>query len=276
MLAAVTVVTLDFRESDNGPVERLQRATMAVLGPVQRAASAVFRPVGDALSGIAETGTLRRDNRHLRAEVERLRGAERSHQDLLAENQQLRGTLAMARRCGCRTVGAKVIASSGSNFQWSVTIDAGSEQGIAKDMAVVNADGLVGRVVRASAGYADVLLVTDPSSGVAAILAGSRAPGLLRGNGERDLELELLQPDARVRVGEPVVSQGYEQGVFPSGLPVGVVTSAPAPSDLVRRIGVRPFADVHALDVVAVVVAKPAAPRQPARRRAPVAKGDGG
>ncbi|HKE97381.1 MAG TPA: rod shape-determining protein MreC [Actinomycetes bacterium] len=265
LLAAVTVITVDFRQRPDGPVDRLQRAASSVFGPLQRAVSAVVRPIGDTLGGIAETGSLRRRNRQLQAEVERLRAAERTNADLLGENQQLRGALAMARRCGCRTVGAQVVARSGSTFQWSVTIDAGTRQGITRDMAVINGDGLVGRVVRVGADYADVRLVSDPSSGIAAALAGSRSPGLLRGRGERDLDMELLHPDAPVRTGEPVITQGYPQGVFPPGLPVGVVTATPPARDLVRRLVVRPFADVDSLDVVAVVVAKPARPKAPPR-----------
>jgi rod shape-determining protein MreC len=263
MLAAVTVVTLDFRQRPDGPVEQVQRGVLGVFAPVQRAVSAVFSPVGDLLGGIGGLGKVRRENRELREEVERLRAAERGYQDLLTENEQLRGSLAMAKRCGCKTIGAQVIARSGSNFQWSVTIDAGSGEGIRKDMAVLNADGLVGRVVQVSDGYANVLLLNDPSSGVAATLAGNKATGLLRGQGDGDLELELLQAGARVKAGDPVVTQGYQQGVFPAGIPVGVVTSSQG-GGLVRRAGVRPFADTETLDVVAVVLAKPerkAAPR---------------
>ena len=267
MLAAATVVTVDFRERPDGPVERLQRVALAVVGPVQRGLSAVVRPVGDAVGAVAELGSLRRDNRELRAEVQRLRAAERTWQELLTENAELRGALAMARRCGCRTVGAKVVARSGSSFSWSVTIDAGTRQGVARDMAVLGADGLVGRVVQASAEYASVLLIADPTSGVAATLAGSRAPGLLRGRGGPELELELLQPDTRVRVGEPVLTRGYQEGVFPAGIPVGVVSAAPPAGHLVRRLRVRPFADLAALDVVAVVVAKPARPTRGRRVR---------
>lgn len=263
LLTAAAVITVDFRQRPGGPVDRLQRVATSVFGPMQRAVTGILRPVGDAFGGIAETGSLRRRNRQLQAEVDRLRAAERTTTDLLTENQQLRGALAMARRCGCRTVGAEVIARSGSTFQWSVTIDAGSRQGIAADMAVLSADGLVGRVVRTGAEFAHVRLVVDPSSGVAAALAGSKSPGLLRGRGERDLEMEMLHPDAAVRVGEPVVTQGYQQGVFPPGLPIGVVAAVPPARDLVRRLRVRPFADVDSLDVVAVVVARPARPPPP-------------
>jgi rod shape-determining protein MreC len=262
MLAAATVVTLDFRQRPDGPVERLQRVALAVFGPLQQGVSAVLRPLGDAAAAVTGGGA-RRENERLRAEAERLRAAERGYQDLLSENERLRSTLGMARRCGCRTVGAQVVARSGSTFQRSVTVDAGTDQGVRRDMAVVNGDGLVGRVLEASGGYASIRLVTDATSGVAVTLAGSRAPGLLLGRGGRDLQLQLLHPNVGVKVGEPVLTRAYDDGVFPAGIPVGVVSAVgPAADGLVRTATVRPFADGEALDVVGVIVA---APRRPAQ-----------
>jgi rod shape-determining protein MreC len=263
LLAAVTVISLDFREQSGGPVDRLQRTAISIFGPLQQGVSAVLRPIGGLFSGIWDLRDIRRDNRKLTGEVERLRLQERTYADLLSENRGLRKALGMAQRCGCRTVGAKVVGRSGSNFQRSVTIDAGARQGVTVDMAVINGAGLVGRVVQVGDGYANVLLLVDPSSGVAATLGNSRAPGLLKGRGDRQLELELLQPDAKVQLGEPVLTQGYREGVFPPGLPIGVVTKVPPASDLVRRIAVQPFASADSLDLVAVVIDRPASPNTP-------------
>jgi rod shape-determining protein MreC len=262
LLAAVVVITLDFREGPSGPVERLQRVAIAAFAPVQRLASATIRPVGDFIGGVAGLGRLRSDNRHLQAEVDRLRAQERTYQDVLVENRRLRGALAMADRCGCRTVGATVVATSGSNFQWSVTIDAGARQGIAADMAVLDADGLVGRVTKVTADYATVLLINDPSSGVAASVARNKAPGILRGQGEQDLAFEPVRAGTDVRLGDSLVTQGYQGGIFPAGIPIGAVSRVDRASatSLVARVAVRPYSDLGALDVVAVVVAKPASP----------------
>lgn len=264
LAASVVVITLDFRERQ-GPVDALQRVAVAAFGPLQRAASAVARPVGDLVGGVAGIGGLRARNRRLQAEVDRLRAEERTYLDVLGENDRLRGALGMARRCGCRTVGASVVARSGSSFQLSVTVDAGSRQGVARDMAVIDADGLVGRVTQVTADYATVLLLTDPSSGVAASLARSQAPGVLRGRGEPLLEFQPVEAGTKVVAGDPVVTRGYQGGVFPAGLPVGVVERVdPAgAASLVPMVSVRPYASLGDLDVVAIVVAQPARP--PAR-----------
>ena len=128
-VAAIVLITIDFRQPGGGPADRPQRLAIAVFGRL-RGASAVVRPVADPAGGVAEGG-LREDNR-LEAEVVRLRAQEWTYADLLGENRRLRGALRMAARCGCRTVGASVVASSGSNFQLSVTVDVKSRQGVAR------------------------------------------------------------------------------------------------------------------------------------------------
>jgi rod shape-determining protein MreC len=262
LAAAIVLITIDFRQPDGGPVDRLQRLAIAVFGPLQQGASAVVRPVADLVGGVAELGGLREDNRRLEAEVARLRAQERTYADVLTENRRLRGALRMAARCGCRTVGASVVAGAGSNFQLSVTVDAGARQGVRRDMAVVDADGLVGRVTQVTADYATVLLVSDPASGVAASLARGKAPGILKGSGDRLLSFQPVRAGTEVRRGDPVVTRGYQGSVFPAGLPIGVVERVdPAgAASLVPRVAVRPYAALGALDVVAVVVDRPAPP----------------
>lgn len=262
LVAAVVVITLDFRQGRQGPVGRLQDVAVAVFGPVQRATGNVLRPVGDFFGGIAQLGRLRGENRRLQDEVSGLRAQQRTYQDVLKENERLRGALSMAKRCGCRTVGASVVATSASNFQWAVTIDAGAQQGIAADMAVIDASGLVGRVSKVTADYSTVLLISDPSSGVAASVARNKAPGILRGQGEQDLLFEPVRAGTDVRPGDSVVTQGYQGGVFPAGIPIGGVARVDRVSaqSLVAKVAVQPYADLAALDVVAVVVAKPAPP----------------
>ena len=268
LAAAIVIITIDFRQPRGGPVDRLQRLAVAVFGPLQQGASAVVRPVANLVTLGTEIGGLRGENRRLQAEVARLRAHERTYQDVLGENQRLRGALGMARRCGCRTVGASVVASSGSNFQLSVTVDAGADQGVARDMAVVDADGLVGRVTKVTADYATVLLVTDPTSGVAASLPRARAPGIVKGRGEQLLSFQPVRAGTRVRRGDTVVTKGYQGSVFPAGLPIGVVerVDPAAAASLTPGVAVRPYASLGALDIVAVVVERPPPPPPPPTR----------
>ena len=98
LAASIVCITIDFRQPDGGPVDRLQRLAIAAFGPLQRGASAVVRPVAGLAGEVAELGGLRDDNRRLEAEVARLRAQERTHADVLGENRRLRG--ALSARCG--------------------------------------------------------------------------------------------------------------------------------------------------------------------------------
>jgi rod shape-determining protein MreC len=133
---------------------------------------------------------------------------------------------------------------------------------------VIDASGLVGRVSKVTADYSTVLLISDPSSGVAASIARNKAPGILRGQGERDLLFEPVRAGTDVRPGDSVVTQGYQGGVFPAGIPIGGVARVDRASaqSLVAQVAVQPYADLAALDVVAVVVAKPSPPPAQATR----------
>ena len=113
-----------------------------------------------------------------------------------------------------------------------------------------------------TADYATVLLVTDPSSGVAATLARGKAPGIVKGSGAQLLSFQPVRAGTAVRRGDPVVTQAYQDSVFPAGLPIGVVERVdPAgAASLVPRVAVRPYAALGALDVVAIVVERPAPP----------------
>ncbi len=121
-------------------------------------------------------------------------------------------------------------------------------------MAVIAADGLVGRVVRVTANFSKVLLITDPNSSVAARLAASRESGILTGQRERDLRFSLVDPETPVAPGEQVVTSGLG-GVFPGGIPVGVVSQVvPDETALEKQILVRPTVDFSRLSDVLVVL----------------------
>ena len=114
-------------------------------------------------------------------------------------------------------------------------------------------------------GRVELICPTDPTSGVAAHVSRGGTAGLVRGRGSDGLSFEPLHADAPVGLGDLILTQGYAGGVFPNGLPIGLVEEVGPPrAGLVRTVTVRPFADASALDQVAVVVSSPAPPPAPA------------
>jgi rod shape-determining protein MreC len=141
-----------------------------------------------------------------------------------------------------------------------VTIDAGTASGVHADMTVMNNDGLVGRVVRATRTTATVVLILDIDSVVGGRLGSSMEVGFLHGLGslgnQGRLDLDLVDDSAVANEGDTVVTWGSEGGApYVRGIPIGRVTAVfSSPRETSRRAVIEPFVDFTSLDLVGVVV----------------------
>ena len=243
VFASLMTITIDFRGGERGPLAAVGRASLAVITPLQEAVSTIFRPIAEK-------------NARLRAELQRLSGEQAQILELQRENDTLRRNLDLRERLGFQTRGATVIGESVSNFEWAVIVDRGSDDGVRIDTPVIAAEGLVGRVVRVSRSSAKVLLIVDPRSRVAVRLAGSGEQGALVGRrAGQDLRLDLVDPLTEVKPGEQVLTSGLEGGIFPPGVPVGVVSEVlPSEVDLTKHVLVRHAVDFSRLDHVQLVI----------------------
>jgi rod shape-determining protein MreC len=122
-------------------------------------------------------------------------------------------------------------------------------------MAVITADGIVGKVLQVFPSVSQVLLINDQSSGVGTILEKSRLQGFLKGTATGEVVLEGVMSDEQVAPGERVLTSGGDQ-IFPKGLPVGTVTKVGTGKDLFLNIGIKPAVNLGKLEEVLVVVEK--------------------
>lgn len=260
VLLSLVLVTVDFRDPDpqEGVAGSLRSGVGIVLGPVQDGLAVVVRPLANAASSVTDVFRLREENERLRAQLEQLEERRLSYEDVVLENEQLRAQVGMASRLDVDTVQGQIIGQGASNFEWTVTIDVGTDDGVATDMAVVNGDGLVGRIVATNPSTSWVLLAIDPNFGAAARIAESRQPGIVAGDGNEPLVFEPLVTETDIEVGQELVTSSYSGGTFLPGIPIGVVTAADYESgQLVRRVEVLPYADFGSLDLVSVVLDLP-------------------
>src|SRR5260370_29056619 len=172
-----------------------------------------------------------------------------------AQAQRQQTLLALKEEFISRTVAAQVIGSSGTDQSRSIFIDRGENAGIKRDMAVITSDGIVGKVLLVYPSVSQVLLISDQSSGVGAILEKSRLQGVLRGTANGEVVLERVMSDEQVPVGETVLTSGGDQ-IFPKGLPVGTVTNVGNGKDLFLNIKIKPAANLSKLEEVLVLVEK--------------------
>jgi len=252
---SLILVTASFGDG----LRSIERGALEVFGPVQEGASRVLKPVRDAAGWIGDTLDAKGDVEQLRAERDALRRELADERGALRENAELRAFLRMGRRVPLEeqgAVGARVFSRSPTVWYSKVTVNKGSGDGVREGDPVLNGAGLVGRVATVSGGSAEVLLITDQDFGVSARVNESRASGIVRTavGDPKDLRLDYLNRNARVREGQTVVTTGAISSRleprFPAGIPIGRVTRV---EDDEGTVHLRPFADLRELEFVQIL-----------------------
>jgi rod shape-determining protein MreC len=196
---------------------------------------------------------VRAENRQLKDQIEQLRLEQVRLNEDAVQAHRLQALLAFKEQYISRTVAAQVIGSSGSDSSRMLYIDKGEDHGLKRDMAVITADGIVGKVLQVFPSVSQVLLINDQSSGVGTILEKSRLQGFLKGTATGEVVLEGVMSDEQVATGERVLTSGGDQ-IFPKGLPVGTVTNVGTGKDLFLNIQIKPAVNLGKLEEVLVVV----------------------
>ncbi len=240
------------RPTDNEPTRLIRIWAVGAVTPLEKVLVWVGTSTSNVWHNYFYLRGVRAENRNLKQQIERMSLEQvRMSQDA-DQARRLQALLAFKEQFISQTMAAQVIGSSGSEQSRSVYIDKGENDGIRPDMAVITADGIVGKVLHAYPSTSQVLLINDQSSGVGAILEKSRLQGILKGTSAGEVTLEKVMSDETVPAGELVMTSGGD-GIFPKGLLVGRVTKVGAGSDLFLNIRVRPAADLSRLEEVLVV-----------------------
>jgi rod shape-determining protein MreC len=256
LVAALSLIALDYADGSSSVLRAVRRAGGSVFGGAEHAVSSLTGFFGGSGSSSSQV-------RGLQQEVVRLRAQLSGERLSKAEYAQLHKLLLVAGAGGYRVVAATVIAV-GQGYQQTVTLDAGSRDGVRADETVLNGQGLVGQVTSVTATTCTVLLATDSSSVVGVGLAPTGELGWVGGPGKTAgpglLHLQMLNSAAKLKVGaELVTSASVKDRPFVPGVPVGVITKLlNQAGTLAPMAQVRPFADFSAVGVVGIVIQPPA------------------
>jgi rod shape-determining protein MreC len=229
--------------------------TVSAVTPLEKALVWCQNGLGGLWNNYIYLRGVRQENRDLKFEIERLRLDQVRLSEDAAQARRLQALLGFKEQYIAKTVAAQVIGSSGSEQSRSIYIDKGTSAGVEKDMAVITADGLVGRVLRAYGSSAQVLLMNDQSSGVGVILDKSRLQGVIKGTAAGEVILEKVMTDEQVSPGDLIVTSGGDQ-IFPKGITVGTVMKVSPGADLFLNIRVKPSASLSRLEEVLVITRK--------------------
>jgi rod shape-determining protein MreC len=222
VLLSATMVILG--KADQVLFESLRVAVSDTASPALDVLSRPLGALGELMDRARDFVAVYQNNARLTEENEKLLRWQQAAFRLASENARLRELLKLTPEPATTFITARVIANSGGAYVRSLMIHAGSENGVERGQAAMTGEGLVGRVSEVGRQAARVLLVTDLNSRVPVIVEGPQQRALLTGDNSERPCLRYLNAGAEIKVGDRVVTSG-QGGVFPPGLPVGVVAS---------------------------------------------------
>lgn len=257
VLVAVTLAAMRFTVPERTRLSTMESKFRDMLAPVQTGLTWVGRQGRYIISlPVSMVGAAARIQ-ELEQEVERLESEKIQYNEYLIENQRLSALLdykkVMAK--DYNFVIASVVGRDPGNWFGTLTLNRGSREGIIENMGVLTPDGLVGRVTAVSDSTCEVLLITDPRSGVGSLVQDTRTPGIVEGTaGASGIARMIHIPNnAPVEVGQAVVTSG-QGSLFPKGIPVGRINSIRnEPSGLFLSAEISPFANLKNLEEVMIV-----------------------
>lgn len=273
IVLSLVLISAHFTEADSGPLHAIQRATATALSPLEEVASQALKPARDAINWFDETFDARGENERLREELAAAQAQLAEAQAALGENDELRALLDFDRSDvlagytpAYQPVTTRVIARSSADISATITVAAGSRDGVGLDDPVVTGEGLVGRVSRVAPGSAQVQLITDHRNAVSAKVLPDGPQGIVEpeAGDPEDLRLEFVDREAKLERGQILVTAGWSSAeiasAYPYGIRIGRIAGTGSADGDLQRIEVDPFVDMRELETVQVLTAGPDRP----------------
>jgi len=251
MIGHVILISAQVNSKSGVPV--LEAVTFGIFAEAQRGLSTGVSGIRRVWNRYVWLRGVETENADLRRQLDDVRVQYQERGALADRARQLEGLLELRDRANLQTVAAEIIASSASPDFRTLTIDKGSRDGLKRDMAVIAAAGIVGRIVVPSGGAAKVQLLVDRNAAAGALIERSRAQGVAIGGGDERLRLEYVAEAADVVVGDLVVTSGID-GIYPKGFRLGYVDTVEKNGPAYKRITIRPAVNFSSLETVLVVV----------------------
>jgi rod shape-determining protein MreC len=267
IIASLALLTVSFREADSGPVHAVRQAGASILTPLQSWGAKAAKPFQDGYQWIRTLWSAHEEAERLAAQLQELQGEAIKLKEQAEENERLKGLLDLKEKStfpeGTEFTVARVIGKSPTVWEAWIQVDKGSDDGITVGQPVVGATpmasdslsgkGLVGKVVSVTAHSAQVQLITDSGSSVAAKVQGSRAEGIVQGSISGKLIMDYVDRDMPVEPQLVVVTAGFG-GIYPESIPVGIVASVGEEDvNIYKEIEVQAFVDFRVLEEVMIL-----------------------
>lgn len=241
----------------DGRASRPATGLLELMRPFQAFTAGISGEAAGFVRDYLELVGTRRENDALRQELLELESERARTTELEAENQRLSDLLELRDALAMKAVAASVIGSDATGLSRTLIIGQGARSGFRRDMAVIAAGGVVGKLIAVAPDAARVLVIDDHNSALDAVDQRSRARGLVAGVLDDGLTMKYVGRNEDLKAGDPIVTSGMD-GIFPRGLLVGQIArvSQEGPG-LFLSVQVSPAADFHRLEQVLVLTQKP-------------------
>ena len=235
----------------NSPLNAsLHGISLTLLKPFLVISDSLVMGVSKSRDGLVRFWNTFQDQSQFQIRIAELESKLVSFEEVKRENERLNKLLGFKQTLSSKSIAAHVIGWNLSPWRKTVVLDKGKAQGIKKDMVVVVAEGLVGRVAEVGPTTSQAILLIDPDSRVSAIVDQSRAQGVVVGNGSRQLTVNYLDLDSGAAIGETVMTSGVG-GLFPKGIGIGKIQSIRRdPNGLHLQVDVQSFVKFSKLEEV--------------------------
>lgn len=270
VVLALVLISTTFSESKSGPLHTVQQGVASVFAPLEEGATRALKPARDLVNWVSETFNARGENSELKTDVQKLRSRLARAQSAVGENEQLKNLLKLDRGgalAGYKPVTARVVARPPTVWYSTVTIDAGSGDGVVVNDPVINGDGLIGRVTDTTALTSKVTLITDSESAVSAKVLPNGPQGVAEpeAGDPSVMLLDFIDKSEPIQAGQIVVTAGWSNGTissaYPPDIPIGEVRDTTVgQQETYQNVRLDPFADMRDLDYVQVATNGPERP----------------
>lgn len=232
----------------------IDRTVLWLTTPVQTALTWAVSGVAAGIDGYVALRGAHQDADECRVSLSQSQAEANSLREMQAENLRLKAMLNYAEESVDQEIVARVIGLNPSAQFLSIRINRGEDDGVRVGMPVVTPDGAVGQIVRAVGNSADVMLLSDPSSRIGAVLQRSRVRATAVGTGDmRKLSLDLVRREDDAKDGDIVVSAGSD-GIFPRGVKLGTLRAPERPVvGMFLHASLEPAVDFSRVEEVMVI-----------------------
>lgn len=254
ILILIPILSLNTSSKAPEDFSAFDRAVVFVTAPMQSVITLTIDKVAHFIQNYVFLQSAKQDHAQAVEENRRLLNTIHNLKEIEVENSRLRALLQFQATIEDKKVTAQVIAKDVTTEFRSIRINKGSAEGIQRGMPVVTHEGVVGRVLRTTAHYADVITVLDNLSSIDAIVQRSRARGIIEGQTDTSCLLKHALRTDDIEVGDVIISSGLDS-IYPKGLLLGRVSKVNKKSyGITQDVEVRPSVDFSRLEEVLVIL----------------------